>query len=584
MDQVEEVKQKTDIVELVSGYVTLKQAGRNFKGLCPFHQEKTPSFMVNPELGIYKCFGCSKGGDVFNFVEEIEGLEFGEALAMLAERAGVKLQPRPGQADQTELDQMREVHDLANQYYHYLLTKHTVGKIGRDYLKSRKITAKIIDKFQLGFAINAWDGLARFLVTKKKFSPELLEKAGLLVRSSKGSHYDRFRGRIIFPLRDHKGKTVGFAGRILPIYTSDKEAKYINSPETPLYHKSQMLYGLYEAKQAIREKDRVVLVEGELDMISSFTAGMGETVAIKGTALTEDHIRLLGRYTHNLILALDADAAGTAAAKRSIILAENAGMNVKVIEICGGKDPDDIARGDPKLWRQMVEAAVDVYQFYLNAALKEHNPSTVEGKRRITAEIIPVLDKISNRVIRDHYVRKLAATLGVGEESVNAEIERSSRGEKLAQVTTKPTPSSAPDQASQLGREVVRLLWETDSRGWDVAKKRLAGLPLPGATGQLIQRWLELEANQGGDAAVVAFIKKLPPEIRALAGEIYLEPVDDRHLERDLETTLDQFEKYLVRQKMDQLTGLIKEAERNKNKGDLKNLQSQFVHWSRRLS
>jgi DNA primase len=582
MDQVDEIKQKIDMVELVSGYVKLKQAGRNFKGLCPFHQEKSPSFMVNPELGIFKCFGCGKGGDCFSFVEEIEGLDFAEALAFLAERAGIKLEPRGDGRARTDMEQMRLAHDLAAQYYHYLLTEHPVGQVARDYLQSRGIDQKLINTFNLGFALNNWDGLKQYLVEKKKLPISILEQGGLLVRSSKGSFYDRFRGRVIFPLRDHKGKTIGFAGRILPEYETDREAKYINSPETPLYHKGKVLYGLFEAKQTVREKDRLVLVEGELDMISSFAAGIREVVAIKGTALTPEHLTLLGRFTRNLILALDSDSAGDAAARRSIELAENQGFNLKVIQIKDAKDPDEIARKNPGQWAQLVDEAVDVYQFYLDSSLRKHDPKTIEGKRRVSQEVLPVMAKISNQVIKAHYTKKLAEVLGVGEESVVAEMGRITRGEPLP-VPVKTEVVTPTDQREMLGKEALRLMWEADDDIGQVRKK-LSGLPLTHAYGQIIQRWLDFDSDLKGEDRTIAFIKSLPPQLQPTAAEVYLEPVDSSRLDRDLAAILDQLERVLVKHKLDQLTVEIKLAEAQKRKRELKQLQSEFVKWSRRLS
>ena len=317
MDQVEEVKKKTDMVTLVGEYVELKKAGRNFKGLCPFHNEKTPSFMVNEELQIFKCFGCGKGGDALSFLMEIEGLEFGEALTKLAERAGVKLVYQDRGEKRGEKEELLKVHLLAQEYYHYLLQKHEVGKWARKYLKDRKINEKLIESFGLGFSPTGWDGLTRFLRDKKGFSEKVIEKSGLGIRGKKGL-YDRFRGRVMFPLLDSGGKVVGFSGRVLPDFARKNEPKYINSPETAIYHKSEMLFGLSQSKQEMRKKGRVVVVEGEIDMISSFAAGVGETVAIKGSALTEEMVERLARLVETVIFAMDADEAGEKAMKRSV--------------------------------------------------------------------------------------------------------------------------------------------------------------------------------------------------------------------------------------------------------------------------
>jgi DNA primase len=261
-DQVDEIKRKTDIVGVIGTYVPLKKMGRHHKGLCPFHSEKTPSFMVNEEMGLYKCFGCNQGGDVIKFLMEIEGIEFREALERLAERAGVKLvSMRRDESD--ERTKMLEVMDLAARYYHWLLTEGNAGKAAREYLAGRKISLKIIETFNLGFSMPSWDGLMNYLIKKKGYKEELLERVGLVSRKSSGSGvYDKFRGRIMFPLCDTSGKVVGFTGRVMPALAKEDEPKYMNSPETPLYHKSRMLYGFFQAKKAIRESKRVVVADG----------------------------------------------------------------------------------------------------------------------------------------------------------------------------------------------------------------------------------------------------------------------------------------------------------------------------------
>src|SRR3990167_5278760 len=306
-DQVDEVKQKIDIVSLIGEYVQLKKAGRNYRALCPFHSEKTPSFMVSPELQIYKCFGCGESGDAFSFLEKYEGMDFGEALRFLADRAGIKLVAlRPG--EQGEKERLYEINNLASRFYHYILVGHPAGKQAYNYLtRERGLKAGTIETFQVGFSPDVPGAIRKFLVEKKKFADRELEKAGLSVLGR--AAIDRFRGRITFPLLDHRGNIVGFAGRTMPGAKTEL-AKYINSPETPIYHKSRVLYGLNLAKTRIKEKKTAIVVEGELDMISSWQAGVENTVAIKGSAFTEEQLRLLTRFCQKVILALDTDFAG----------------------------------------------------------------------------------------------------------------------------------------------------------------------------------------------------------------------------------------------------------------------------------
>ncbi|MFH2019003.1 MAG: DNA primase [bacterium] len=318
-DQVEQVRQKSDIVEIVGEKVTLKKAGRHYKGLCPFHSEKSPSFIVSPERQSYKCFGCGEGGDVFSFLEKYEGMSFLESLETLAKRVGITIESYRPTAQDTVKKRLLTAMDLASEYYHFLLTKHESGEVAREYLKKRGITNEAIKQFKLGWAPNSWRNVSDFLVKKKGYKPEELEQAGMVLAQGRDNFYDRFRGRVMFPLRDHRGIVVGFSGRTL---SSDvKEAKYINSPETLLYSKSKMLYGLWENREYIRKEDRVLLVEGELDTIPSWQAGEKAVVAIKGSAFTQEQARLIVRYTKNILMALDADAAGQEAIKRAVNIA-----------------------------------------------------------------------------------------------------------------------------------------------------------------------------------------------------------------------------------------------------------------------
>ncbi|KKU95700.1 MAG: primase protein, partial [Candidatus Amesbacteria bacterium GW2011_GWB1_48_13] len=318
MDQVEEIKGKTDIVELIQEYVPLKRAGRNYKGLCPFHGEKTPSFMVNPELQIFKCFGCGEGGDAYSFLQRIEGMEFGEALRNLADRVGVKLVSyRPSQQEELK-DTLLQTNYLAGEYYHYVLTKHNLGIQAREYLKDRGVTNEAIEIFKLGFAPEGWDFLLSYLSGKKGFKEEDIERAGLAIKSQsdketkKQSYYDRFRNRIMFPLNNPRGQTVGFSGRVMPGADEKAGGKYVNTPETEIYHKSGILYGYDLARSAIKAENTSVLVEGQMDVIGSWQAGVPNSVGVGGTALTDRQIELLKRVGETVIMALDADQAGDA--------------------------------------------------------------------------------------------------------------------------------------------------------------------------------------------------------------------------------------------------------------------------------
>ncbi len=444
MDNVEEVKQKIDIVDVIKEYVMLKKAGRNYKGLCPFHGEKSPSFMVNPELQIYKCFGCNEGGDVFTFLQKIEGLEFGEVLQDLAKRAGVTLATYKPSVIETAKERLIEMHSLAARYYHYLLTAHPMGKPGLDYLHSRGITDELIAKFNLGFAPDGWDFLTKFLLKKQFFLAEI-QRGGLAVENKS---YDRFRNRIMFPLNNHRGQPVGFAGRIMP-GSDTPMGKYINSPETEIYHKSEMLYGLDLTRSEIKQAGSAVIVEGELDAIASWHAGVKNVVAIKGTALTARHVELLRRLCDRIVLGLDADLAGNAAARRGIVLAEQAGLFVESVDWEGlsAKDVADVVMGQLANWPEMVNKAMSIYSFYIDSAIKKFGLTT-EGKSRVAKDVLPFLEVVGDDVRKDEYLKELARKTDIGLDTLRKQLEKT-------QATLPVDRQSAKQKATLDRRELL---------------------------------------------------------------------------------------------------------------------------------
>lgn len=454
-NQVEEIKQNIDIVTLIGERVNLKKAGRNFKGLCPFHGEKTPSFFVTPDMQMYKCFGCAKSGDIFSFVMEFEGLTFPEALEQLATRAGVVLEKRERTTGEQKRERVLELLHLASEYYHYLLTEHEIGRKAINYLKKRGITNQAIKDFKLGYSIDSWDALQKYLIHKKKYTTEELEAAGLVIRSDRGGYYDRFRGRIMFPLVTYSGKIVGFSGRTLD--PDAKEAKYINSPETDYYHKSELLYGITQAKRSIKEKDRIIIVEGELDVISSHQIGLKEVVAIKGSALTQEQASLIRRLTHNVILALDADAAGQEAIHRGIGVCETQALNLRVARLSGGKDPDELSKNDPKALKALMLEAQSVYSYLIESACEQFDPTSGEGKKKIVQTVMPQLSKIEHAVEREFYVKKLAQSLKVSESAIVEEVIKAKRFQPSGYESNQTTKSPKFNRREVLERQVVGL-------------------------------------------------------------------------------------------------------------------------------
>lgn len=431
MSQIREIKDASNIVEVIGERIKLDAGGINFKACCPFHSEKTPSFFVNPSIQRYRCFGCGANGDVLDFLQNFEGVTFYEALKTLADRSGITLKEFQRTREDEEREKLLEILNLAKEYYHFLLTKHEVGQIGRDYLQDRDVSAESIKIFQLGFATNAWDSLLKYLHHKKKYPLELIEKTGLIIKGRSGGYYDRFRERLMFPLKNHRGQVVGFSGRLLS--KSPKEAKYINSPETLLYHKSKMLYGYSELFREIKKKEQVVVVEGEFDMISSAQAHVNHVVAIKGSALTTEQVNLLSRVAKTIILSLDADEAGIKATERAIAIVKEKGIDLKVIDLKHldflakedqVKDPDELAREKPKAWRQAVESAVSVYEFLMNHALDIYDSLSADGKRQIINYLAPILETIDHAVEKEFYLQKLSVALNVKESLLKEDIAK----------------------------------------------------------------------------------------------------------------------------------------------------------------
>lgn len=417
MNEIEEIKQKLSIVDVVGQYVSLKKAGRNYKGVCPFHAENTPSFMVSEELGIYKCFGCNNGGDIFKFTQEIEGIDFSDALAKLADRAGVKLKNAAGADPMAEKRKiLYEINHLAAEFYYYILTKHAAGKFGLDYLLTkRKLTKETISVFKIGFAPNEWDILLRFL-TKKGYTTEQLFDAGVIVPKSNGNGYiDKFRNRIVFPLISIDDKFLGFTGRVM----DDSTPKYLNSPETVVFHKSSYIYSLNNAKTFIK-KQGVVFVEGQFDVITPFQHGYKNIVAASGTALTASQLNIISRYSKDLTFCYDSDTAGSAATLRALELAEHEGFNVRVIVMPKGiKDLDELFNNSPKDVESVFKNTLPAYDYYLAAALGRNNKNDSIGKKKIIEELTPVYSRINNKITLDYYIKKVSEELGTSEEVVS---------------------------------------------------------------------------------------------------------------------------------------------------------------------
>ena len=440
------IRDATDIVDLVSEHVQLTRRGRNFLGLCPFHEEKTPSFSVNPDRQFYHCFGCGVGGDVFKFIQEIDRVTFVEAVKFLAERAGIALPERSGPSrEETEAaDELYRANDLAQKYFHHLLLNDEVGASARTYLQTRRLAGETIARFGLGYAPPEWDALLK-VAGRRGLNPQILERAGLALQSSKSSdHYDRFRDRVTFPIANLSDRTIAFGARALQ---PDQEPKYLNSPETPIYHKGRVLYGLSISRDAIRRQDAVLVVEGYMDLISLAQAGIQHVVATSGTALTEDHGRLLARFARQVVLLFDGDAAGSTAAMRGLEVILGTGLDARVVSLPAEHDPDSfVQEHGPDALLKRAENTQSVLDFYLEQLAQQHDFSSVEGKARAVERLKPLLAKPRDAVRRDLLLREVAERLSVDEQSLRHDLQASMRRpQRPRKAPTEPSPTVAPD-------------------------------------------------------------------------------------------------------------------------------------------
>ncbi len=466
MGVIDEIKERLDIVEIISSYISLQKAGRNYKALCPFHPEKTPSFVVFPDSQNWHCFGaCNEGGDVFSFVMKQEGWDFRTALEELARRAGVELHPRtPAQVEaEKEADRLRSLLDVAAAYYHHLLRYAPEAEAARAYVARRRLNAETVERFRLGYSLPSWDGIRNHL-TGQGYTVEELIAAGLLVfKEETGSTYDRFRNRLMIPIRDLKGRVIGFGARTL-----DPEGvpKYLNSPQTTLFDKSRILFGLDMARQAIRRLDYVVIVEGYMDVMQAQQAGFANVVAQMGTALTEAQLQQLQRYTHRLILALDPDTAGLQATLRGIQVAQETlpseweplfdpqglvgyearlGAEIRILRLPAGRDPDALIREDVDQWARLLENTLPVVDFYLQVLTEGRDLNDTKVKAETVDRMLPILRAVANPIERADYVQKIARLLRLDERAVQARMDslqtvrRRSRRSRHGETAAPPT-------------------------------------------------------------------------------------------------------------------------------------------------
>jgi len=450
MSVITDIKQRLDIVELVSEYVTLQKAGRNFKGLCPFHTEKHPSFFVFPAQQSWHCFGaCGTGGDIYSFIMKKEGIDFGQALRLLAQKGGITLSPLevPAKAVDEKKERLFQINEAATEYYHHLLSSTKAGESARSYLARRKVTTETIKEFRLGFSPDAWETIKNYLLGKGYTEKELVE-TGLIIEKEEGGSYDRFRNRLMFPICDIQGRVTGFGARVL----DDSLPKYINSPQTAIFDKSSSLYGIDKAKVAIRKDNLAIIVEGYMDVLTAHRNDWQNVVGSMGTSLTEKQVEGIKRLTSNITLALDADLAGEEATLRGKAILTYSNAEANVILLPPGKDPDEVIREDPALWEKLVEQAMPILDFAFQSVISKVDANKARDKSLAVQKLLPSIYEMRDPVQQSHYLKRLARELKIEESAVRAALRESKAGRG------KPQPGKPIEQsrlAHQLGSSPI---------------------------------------------------------------------------------------------------------------------------------
>lgn len=586
-NQVDEIKQKLNIVDVINRFVPLKKRGRNHIACCPFHGEKTPSFTVSEELQIYKCFGCGKSGDIFSFLQEYERIDFREALVELARIAGIVLQKSEFTTQQDSKKKILiDINTQVAKFYNYILTSHVLGKSALDYVQKRGITLETIKQFNIGYSPTNSQLLINFLTKKGYKIPELIA-TGTFGQSQYNSRlYDRFQDRLTFPLSDYRGRILGFSGRILPTSKNPNLAKYINSPETEIYHKSQNLFGLHLAKEFIRSQNFVLVVEGEFDMISPFQSGIKNIIAIKGTAFTQDQLQLLRRFTDTLILALDSDFAGNNAARKSIELADSLEFDIKVLVLDDKyKDPDEAVKSDLDYFKKQIDLSAPVWDFIIQSQIKNNNSLTVKGKKEILSVVLPFLVKIKNSVIRSDYFQKLADELNSSQESIIEESKKylsAQPGSIIERLSSNIIQK--PEQQSPLESNKTHKLEQ-------LLLTLILGAKNPAKLSQKIKT--QLDRFQEHRYQIIAkklleidkfepkiFESSLPPEIQPSFQSLFLDATVDQTESHqrlvEIKKTITQLDSIFLKDRLNYLGHQISNLEKQDNQDELKEIEKEY--------
>ncbi|MFZ5392083.1 MAG: DNA primase [Patescibacteria group bacterium] len=581
MNEIEEIKQRLDVVELAKNYMTLRQAGRNFKAVCPLHNEKTPSLMVSPDKQIWHCFGCGAGGDIFALVQKMEGLDFYESLKILAEKAGVELKQNPGYKKfKQEAERLTDINTLAAEFYYQAFKLSKIGVVAREYVKKRGLDEATINKFKIGYAPDLWDALVNFLKSRGKSEQEM-QTVGLVSRTKKNTVVDRFRQRLMFPIWDQNNIIVGFTGRVL---REEDNPKYLNTAATKLFDKSKIWYGLNFAKEKIKNKNEVIVCEGQMDVIACHQAGYDQAVCSSGTAVSVLQLKLLKRWTENIVLAFDKDQAGLLAGYRLTGLALAAGLKVKIIDMGEYKDPDEMIRADKSKWEESLKGAKDFVDYYIDAF--SLNSGDVKQKQDLADKIIPLVDQVEDEVGKGHYLGWLADKLGVDSRFVLEKYEKWQKKNEADLVKKAGKEEKNKQRTIDLADPRLRLLglflafWNNlrDERKYlpsDISSVKLKEIVtyLQAKKENSDFDWSELA---GFDEKVVIDLRKL-----VLVIEKEYQDLDEELIKNEVKLLLTRIEAIGYERKKEELENMISEAEktgeREKVKEYIRSLQNLII-------
>lgn len=608
-DVISKIKERIDIVDLISGYLRLQKSGVNYKARCPFHNEKTASFYISPERQIWHCFGCSAGGDAFGFVKQIEGVEFPEALRTLAARAGVELEPynpeyRQFQSAKTKL---YEICELASKFFEKQLWESSNGQQALNYLHDRGLTDQSIKSFRLGFAPDSWNALSDFL--QKRYQTSETVSAGLAIKKDSGGHYDRFRSRIMFPIFDLNGQIVGFSARIFELSsgasTSSNEggAKYVNTPQTLIYDKGRILYGLDRAKLGVRQQNRCLMVEGNMDVIMSHQASVTNAVATSGTALTDSQLKIIKRYTDNLDLCFDSDSAGEMATSRGVDLALARGFNVGIVSIAEAdiKDPADYVKKYGAGWAQYASTSRPFMEFFFDSTKKKFDLATALGKKLLTEKLLPFVAAMASKVEQAHWVSEIALVLKMKEDILYQELTA------VKPKVIEPQGYNEPETKGQLPSDLEKL--ETNKNRLSMLEETLISLLVrqPELAArinpeneiylsihcrELIQKIAAAEERFEFDdqgKIITRLAGQIEPALKISLDIIYLKAqelwkdFEDVEISREFDKLLSQAKKHYVSAQLEKLEYDIKSAEKNQDKTLLARLMADFSKISKEL-